>query len=63
VDQPGDEITKNFVQMIESKLANSTLDVISTLLARNTTLKLTSADVEYILPSDQVRSFPFLLSF
>ena len=60
VEKPGDEITKHFVQMIESKVANSTLDVISSLLARNSTLKLAPADVEFVLPSDQVLFFSFL---
>jgi hypothetical protein len=62
IQRPGEEFTKHFVQMIESKLANSTLDVISTLLARNSTLKLTPADVEFILPMEQPPQMKKLLA-
>ncbi|KAJ3297928.1 KICSTOR complex protein szt2 [Borealophlyctis nickersoniae] len=50
IDSPGIEITKEFVTLVESKLNAVTLQVLSTFLARNVTIKLSPADVDIILP-------------
>ncbi|KAK9768108.1 hypothetical protein K7432_001511 [Basidiobolus ranarum] len=54
VDPPGGGITEELTALVESKLTGSIiLPVISTFLARNVTLKLTRADVEFILPIER----------
>ncbi|ORX93034.1 hypothetical protein K493DRAFT_302926 [Basidiobolus meristosporus CBS 931.73] len=54
VDPPGGGITEELTALVESKLTGSIiLPVISTFLARNVTLKLTRADVEFILPTER----------
>ncbi|KAJ3047028.1 hypothetical protein HK097_000305, partial [Rhizophlyctis rosea] len=50
VDPPGTDITEEFVAMIDSKLNAITQNVVSTFLARNVTIKLTGADVDFVLP-------------
>ncbi|KAJ3035807.1 hypothetical protein HDV00_003388 [Rhizophlyctis rosea] len=50
VDSPGPEITEEFVALIDSKLNVITQFVVSTFLARNVTLKLGGADVDFVLP-------------
>jgi hypothetical protein len=54
INVPGKEITTDFVSMIESKLSNLTVNVISALLLRNPNLKLTIADLEFITGSSMV---------
>lgn len=43
-------VTDEFVSMIDSKVASLTLATISTLLARNITLKLSQSDADFVLP-------------
>lgn len=48
VDRPGTEITEHLFHILESKLALFTLTIISTLLDRNPSMKLTFEDIQYI---------------
>lgn len=51
IDPPGPEITKEFVSMVEVKINSLTQHVLGMLLARNVTIKLTRADLDFILPA------------
>ncbi|KNC96331.1 uncharacterized protein SPPG_08234 [Spizellomyces punctatus DAOM BR117] len=51
VDRPGPQITNEFVNMVEVKINALTQHVLGTFLARNVTLKLTRADLDFILPA------------
>ncbi|KAG0322382.1 hypothetical protein BGZ97_006996 [Linnemannia gamsii] len=54
VEPPGKQVTVDLFSLLESKFYNSVvLSVVSTFLSRNSTLKLTQADVDFILPVDR----------
>ncbi|KAJ9059164.1 hypothetical protein DSO57_1005373 [Entomophthora muscae] len=56
VYSPGREIKEELVSLIEGRLVGHlTLNIISSYLARNATLKLTQADVHFIFP---IRQYP-----
>ncbi|RUS34046.1 hypothetical protein BC938DRAFT_482677 [Jimgerdemannia flammicorona] len=65
VDPPGREITEGLVEMVEKGLINNTLRIIADSLARNPTFKLTSADVDFILPVEKnpAKRQPFCIPF
>ena len=48
--QPGPEIQEELVQVLKNRLDDTTLDVISAMLARNPMLKLTPDDIQFIQP-------------
>ncbi|KAG0272187.1 hypothetical protein BGZ95_012067 [Linnemannia exigua] len=55
VEPPGKQVTVDLFSLLESKFYNSVvLSVVSTFLSRNSTLKLTQADVDFILPVDRL---------
>ncbi|KAG0254024.1 hypothetical protein BG011_006020, partial [Mortierella polycephala] len=55
VDPPGKQVTVDLFSLLENKFYNSVvLPVVSTFLSRNSTLKLTQADVDFILPVDRM---------
>ncbi|KAF9276364.1 hypothetical protein BGZ68_010069, partial [Mortierella alpina] len=55
VERPGKQVTVDLFSLLESKFYNSVvLSVVSTFLSRNSTLKLTQADVDFILPVDRL---------
>ncbi|KAG0218634.1 hypothetical protein BGX33_006585 [Mortierella sp. NVP41] len=55
VEVPGKQVTVDLFSLLESKFYNSVvLTVVSTFLSRNSTLKLTQADVDFILPVDRL---------
>ncbi|KAI9091450.1 hypothetical protein DFS34DRAFT_325544 [Phlyctochytrium arcticum] len=51
IDKPGPQITSEFVNMIDVKINSLTQHVLGTFLARNVTIKLTPADLDFILPA------------
>jgi hypothetical protein len=53
VASPPKPMMDEFLSMLETNIANLTLAVISTLLARNITLKLSQQDADFILPAQQ----------
>ncbi|KAF9129856.1 hypothetical protein BGX30_013731 [Mortierella sp. GBA39] len=54
VEPPGKQVTVDLFSLLENKFYNSVvLSVVSTFLSRNSTLKLTQADVDFILPVDR----------
>ncbi|KAF8937365.1 KICSTOR complex protein szt2 [Dissophora ornata] len=56
VEPPGKKVTEELFVMLESRFYNSVvLSVVSTFLSRNTTLKLTQADVDFILPVERLK--------
>ncbi|KAG0039247.1 hypothetical protein BGZ82_009093 [Podila clonocystis] len=55
VERPGRQVTVDLFSLLENKFYNSVvLSVVSTFLSRNSTLKLTQADVDFILPVDRL---------
>ncbi|KAG0206580.1 KICSTOR complex protein szt2 [Mortierella sp. GBA30] len=55
VEPPGKQVTVDLFSLLESRFYNSVvLSVVSTFLSRNATLKLTQADVDFILPVDRL---------
>ncbi|KAG0346717.1 hypothetical protein BG004_001013, partial [Podila humilis] len=55
VERPGKQVTVDLFSLLENKFYNSVvLSVVSTFLSRNSTLKLTQADVDFILPVDRL---------
>ncbi|KAF8934007.1 KICSTOR complex protein szt2 [Haplosporangium gracile] len=55
VEPPGKQVTVDLFSLLESKFYNSVvLSVVSTFLSRNSTLKLTQADVDFILPVERL---------
>ncbi|KAF9955770.1 hypothetical protein BGZ72_003419 [Mortierella alpina] len=55
VEPPGKQVTVDLFSLLESRFYNSVvLSVVSTFLSRNSTLKLTQADVDFILPVDRL---------
>ncbi|KAG0049746.1 KICSTOR complex protein szt2 [Gryganskiella cystojenkinii] len=56
VQAPGRQVTSELFSLLESKFYNSVvLGAMSTFLSRNATLKLTQADVDFILPVDRLQ--------
>ncbi|KAF9437714.1 KICSTOR complex protein szt2 [Entomortierella beljakovae] len=54
VEQPGKKVTVELFSMLESRFYNSVvLPTVATFLSRNSALKLTQADVDFILPVDR----------
>ncbi|KAJ3091169.1 hypothetical protein HK102_001446 [Quaeritorhiza haematococci] len=51
IDNPSRDVTHEFVSLVESKLNALIQHVLGTYIARNVTIKLTSADVDFILPT------------
>ncbi|TPX56462.1 hypothetical protein PhCBS80983_g04528 [Powellomyces hirtus] len=51
IDPPGKELTKEFLGMVELKINGLTQHVLASYLARNLTMKLTQADLDFILPA------------
>ncbi|ORZ10054.1 hypothetical protein BCR41DRAFT_133340 [Lobosporangium transversale] len=57
VEPPGKQITVDLFNLLENRFYNSVvLNVVSTFLSRNSTLKFTQADVDFILPIDRLES-------
>ncbi|KAF9926608.1 KICSTOR complex protein szt2 [Linnemannia zychae] len=55
VEAPGKQVTVDLFSLLENKFYNSVvLSVVSTFLSRNATLKLTQADVDFILPVERL---------
>ncbi|KAF8981439.1 KICSTOR complex protein szt2 [Entomortierella lignicola] len=55
VEPPGKKVTVELFSMLENRFYNSVvLPAVATFLSRNTALKLTQADVEFILPVDRL---------
>ncbi|KAI9145638.1 hypothetical protein BKA69DRAFT_1048792 [Paraphysoderma sedebokerense] len=50
VDPPHKDFAEELINMFESKISSITLSIISTFLARSSTVKLTKQDVEFIMP-------------
>ena len=50
IDKPNEEVTVEFVAMIESKIKLMVQNLLSTFLSRNTNVKLTKSDVDFLLP-------------
>jgi hypothetical protein len=53
VDPPGEDLTEEFVSMLQSKLTVAVLNILGTFLARSTAFKLTKADIYFLLPIDK----------
>lgn len=56
VDAPSFEITKEFCNLVEAKLNSNLLNIIGSFLARSGSLKLTMADIDFILPCSRPTS-------
>ncbi|KAJ7386496.1 hypothetical protein OS493_008630 [Desmophyllum pertusum] len=53
VDEPGPEITVELVEVLQNRINEAMLEVLSVLLSRNPNCKLTYADVRFIQPQGQ----------
>ena len=62
VEAPQESLVSDFIKMLENRLNTFTLNLISGFLARNVNLKLTQADIDFIVPSgsraDLEKRFP-----
>jgi hypothetical protein len=56
VDPPTDEVTHQLYGMLLSRIAHSTVSIVSTLLQRKPLFKLTLADLEIVKPSNSLPS-------
>ncbi|KAG0251971.1 hypothetical protein DFQ27_008406 [Actinomortierella ambigua] len=63
VEKPGKSVTVDLFNLLENRFYNSVvLPVVSTFLSRNSTLKLTHADIDFILPVDRMTPVRQVLS-
>lgn len=52
IDQPEWSVFDDFLSMVQNRIDLLTMNLISVFLARNTNLKLTLQDIEFIIPTD-----------
>jgi hypothetical protein len=54
IDSPRKYLMQEFISMISSRIASLTLNLLSSLLSRNLSLKLTPQDIDFILPQESI---------
>ena len=59
VTEPGLNLTKELVAVLQYKLDERVVDIISTILQRNSMSKLTADDVNFLQPSEAQPSYHF----